>query len=269
MFRVSHRIVPLFTAVLLVASGSAVAERPADLILVAHRGIVTETLTENSLPSLEETIRRGYTHVEVDIRCTKDGQAVCLHDSSLKRTTGIDARIHEVTLTELRKLVDADTVPSLEEFCARAAGRIDLMPDIKDCPPDLVEALAASIRDAMSRHGLLKNALFIGRHDYVKPEVGEGRVSTRGTVDFVHKQSADDPAFSKKHFVFGHAVDFNAENVRAFREMGLPVVVSINLFHYTSGDPVQQGLDDVQKMMVLRVDGLQIDAEYDAGLARE
>ena len=42
-------------------------------ILVAHRGVVDETFTENGLPSLEEAIRRGYTHVEVDIRSTKDG----------------------------------------------------------------------------------------------------------------------------------------------------------------------------------------------------
>ena len=121
-------------------AGLGVAQAPDGLILVAHRGVVTDTATENSLESLEGAIQRGYTHVEVDIRLTKDGHAVCLHDSSLRRTTGVDKRIHQVTLRELRALVPVNTVPTLETYCDHAAGRIDLMPDIKDYPPPHTEA---------------------------------------------------------------------------------------------------------------------------------
>jgi len=137
---------------------SATAERPEGLLLIAHRGIVTDTITENSLAALEECIRRGYTHIEVDIRVTKDGHAVCLHDSSLTRTTGIDKRIHEVTLRELRELVDVNTVPSLRTFCEYAAGRIELMPDIKDCPPDLAEQFGNTIATDLRDYGLLERA---------------------------------------------------------------------------------------------------------------
>lgn len=121
-------------------AGLGAAEAPEGLILIAHRGVVTGTVTENSLESLEGAIQRGYTHVEVDIRLTKDGHAVCLHDSNLRRTTGVDKRIHEVTLRELRALVPVNVVPSFETYCDHAAGRIDLMPHIKDYPPPHTEA---------------------------------------------------------------------------------------------------------------------------------
>jgi glycerophosphoryl diester phosphodiesterase len=267
--RVNAAMITLSAAIFSVAMLHSVAVCAGPLLLVAHRGVVTESITENSLAALEEAIRRGYTHIEVDIRCTRDGRPVCLHDAGLKRTTGVDARIHEVTLEELRELVDSDTVPSLEEFCTRAAGRIELMPDIKDCPPDLREAFGESIRRVLTAHGLMERALFIGRKDYVNPGPGEGRVSTFAPIDEMRRRAAADPEFAKKHVVFGHAVDFNTENVKGYQALGLQVIVSINTFHYTRGDPVQQGLDDVQRMLALGVDGLQIDSVYDASLVDE
>jgi hypothetical protein len=254
---------PLLLASLSVA---AAAQLPEGYILVAHRGVVDDAHPENSLASLEETIRRGYTHVEVDIRITKDGHAVVLHDRTLKRTTGINKDIYRITLAELRELVPEERVPSFETFCARCEGRIDLMPDIKDFPPDLRDALGDSIERSMRKHGLVKNALFIGRKDFKDRFWGEGRVSWRKPIDEIEfdGDAAKNPG--KYYFVFGHAVDFNAENVPVYQKLGLQIVVSINLFHYTKGDPVAQGLADVEKMRELGVDGLQIDSEYDKGL---
>lgn len=247
---------------------SASAERPDGLLLIAHRGVVTDTISENSLAALEECIRRGYTHMEVDIRATKDGHAVCLHDSSLKRTTGIDKRIHEVTLSELRELVDEGTVPSLRTFCKQAAGRIELMPDVKDCPPDLAENFGKSIAAALNESNLMENALFIGRHEYVSREAGKRRTSTREPAARLKVMAATNPDLADECFIFGHAKDFNLENVREYQSLGLLVVVSINLFHYPQGDAVRQGLDDVQRMLDLGVDGLQIDSDYDVGLVK-
>ncbi len=293
-------------------AGLGMAEAPEGLILIAHRGVVTDTVTENSLESLEGAIRRGYTHVEVDIRLTKDGHAVCLHDSSLRRTTGVDKRIHEVTLRELRALVPVNTVPSFETYCDTAAGRIDLMPDIKDYPPSLREAFIAGLDTTLTKYGLMNNALFIGRKEIGAAFMGRARVSTSQSPEqLAQRDSADPPAPSlrggkadaaistptsdinpaspslrggrrptrqsqshsntispaRDYFVFAHAKDFTQQSVRAYQALGLQVIVSINTFHYTTGDPLQQGLDDVKKMLDYGVDGLQIDAVYDASVA--
>ncbi|HEY2828329.1 MAG TPA: glycerophosphodiester phosphodiesterase family protein, partial [Pirellulales bacterium] len=46
--------------------------------------------------------QEGADAVEGDFRLTRDGQIVCVHDASLKRTTGIDRRVNECSLAELR-----------------------------------------------------------------------------------------------------------------------------------------------------------------------
>ena len=260
------RVSPLITVALVGAVSAPAAELPEDFLLVAHRGVVDDSRAENSLPALEETIRRGYTHVEVDLRVTKDGHAVVLHDRNLKRTTGIDKDIYQTTLAELRALVSENRVPSFETFCERAAGRIELMPDVKDFPPALSDAFADSLERSMQKHGLIENALFIGRKDIAKRFWGRARMSWRKPIQEAHFTGEAAAAPGTYYFVFGHAADFDAESVQRYQALGLQIVVSINLFHYRNGDQVAQGLTDVDAMLKLGVDGLQIDSVYDRNL---
>ena len=137
-------------------------------MLIAHRGVVSDTLTENSIASLEETIRRGYTHIEVDLRMTQDGEIVSLHDHSLKRTTGVSGYIDRVTLAELHEKVSPEIVPSLELFCQTIGGRIELMPDVKRIPRGRGKELAGALEALLSHYGLLAisrfmNLLRVGR----------------------------------------------------------------------------------------------------------
>lgn len=242
----------------------AESRRPIRLLkIIAHRGVVAGTLTENSLPSLEETIRRGYTHIEVDVRCTKDGQPVCLHDMSLLRTAHVRKNVHDLTLPELRALVPEEVVPTFEAFCARCEGRINLMPDVKDCPAEMRDIFAVNIENTLVRHNLLKEALFIGDTAIIRHFTGKTRRSF-GVPDPGPLQVQNEQArLSDQYFVFGHAKDFNEANVTAFHKLGLEVIVSINTFHYMKGDPIQRGKDDIEKMRDLGVDGLQIDSVYD------
>lgn len=248
---------------LALVAGLSIVLGTNDLIVVAHRGVVNDTLTENSLPSLEETIRRGYTHTEVDVQCTKDGQAVCLHDSNLRRAAGVRRHVGEVTLAELRELTSEETVPSFAMFCKRCAGRIGLMPDVKACPPELKDAFGASIESSLNEYGLMKGALFIGRAEIVKRF--EGKAKLAWSVPFVIAKKSERARANpgESYFLFRHAGDLNEEEVEGFHSLGVKVIVSINTFHYRKGDRIQQGLDDVRKMLALGVDGLQIDSVYD------
>lgn len=227
-------------------------------LLIAHRGVVTETIPENSLASLEETIHRGYTHIEVDLRCTRDGRAVCLHDDSLRRTAGSPRAASELTLDELRALAPVEKVPDFETFCARSAGRIALMPDVKDCPAELEAAFAADIERSLAAHGLLDTALFIGRGS-VPERFKKGGGFLRAVSP---EATADTPPAGR--FAFGHAKDFDGPSVRALQARGLKVVVSINTFHYLgAGDWRETGDEDVKRMLEYGVDGLQIDSVYE------
>ena len=234
-----------------------------DLILIAHRGVVSENIPENSLASLEETIRRGYSHVEVDLRCTRDGHAVCAHDDSLRAAAGLSANVSELTLAELRALVPQNIVPDFATFCAYSEGRIGLMVDIKAGPDDQKEAYARSIEAPLRKHGLMEDAYFIGRRAVTEHfSAPGGRLSWRASLEEARNSDRQKPG--ERYFIFGHAADFDEAAVKGFQDMGLKVIVSINIHHYLRiGDWQLNGNQDVKRMMAYSVDGLQIDCVYE------
>ena len=69
-------------------------------MIAAHRGIHTN-FPENSIPAIQECIKKGIDIVEIDIRETKDKVPVLMHDHTLTRTTYNHIELNEITLNEL------------------------------------------------------------------------------------------------------------------------------------------------------------------------
>lgn len=80
--------------------------------VIGHRGAAAYA-PENTLASFREAHRRGATWVEIDVKLTRDGVPIVMHDASLKRTMGIDRLVAEMPRAEL----PAD-VPTFEEAIA-------------------------------------------------------------------------------------------------------------------------------------------------------
>jgi glycerophosphoryl diester phosphodiesterase len=262
-------------SVMVLAAGcGGFREKPEKFLLIAHRGgVVDDSLSENSIKGLEEAIRRGYTHVEVDARVTRDGQVVCYHDENLARETGVNRNISELTLVELQEIKlsrSMESIPTFAEFCRRCAGRIDLMVDIKSISDKHLEVCAVNIEQALTEHGLLKNALFIVNRvpSRAQEEIADwflGKAKTAWRYDLVKTRilAQARPQPGQWHFVFNSPQDFTPEMIDGFHRLGLQVIASVNLLHYRTGDPQQQGLADIEKMLAWGVDGLQIDSCYD------
>lgn len=68
----------------------------------AHRG-ASRVAPENTLASFSKAMKMGADFVEVDVRTTADGEQICLHDASLKRTTGLDATVNSVSFKDIKK----------------------------------------------------------------------------------------------------------------------------------------------------------------------
>lgn len=67
--------------------------------------------------SLLKAFELGADGVETDVRFTADGVPVLIHDESLDRLCGVDAKLRDLTLRELKKLrVEGEEIPTLEEF---------------------------------------------------------------------------------------------------------------------------------------------------------
>jgi glycerophosphoryl diester phosphodiesterase len=88
------------------AADNNVLDKPpmADTIeIIAHRGASWDA-PENTLAAVALAWEQGADAVEVDFRLTRDGQIVAIHDDSTLRQTGVDLRVSEHTLEELRQL---------------------------------------------------------------------------------------------------------------------------------------------------------------------
>ncbi len=101
---------------------------------IAHRGLFDNGngVPENSLPAFERATEMGFG-IETDVQMTADGVLVVFHDDTLKRMTGAEGKICDITFEQLRKLRLLDTdcvVPTFEEFLQSAKGA-NLVVEIK------------------------------------------------------------------------------------------------------------------------------------------
>jgi glycerophosphoryl diester phosphodiesterase len=117
------------------------ADRP-----VAHRGLHSPGIPENSLAACREAIRHGYT-VELDVRRTRDNVLVVFHDENLLRMTGQDRLVEECSSADLHSASLSGTgerIPLLAEFLETAGGTAGLLIEVKPHgKPGLTEELLA------------------------------------------------------------------------------------------------------------------------------
>jgi glycerophosphoryl diester phosphodiesterase len=73
-------------------------------LILAHRGLVTE-YQENTLPAIQSAIdNQCCDGTEFDVFLTKDNKVVLFHDENLKRLTGIDRSIYDMTWNDLKTI---------------------------------------------------------------------------------------------------------------------------------------------------------------------
>ena len=72
-------------------------------MIMAHRGFSAEA-PENTLPAFQKCIDEGFSAAELDVQMLADGTIIVMHDDNLKRTTGVDKNVWEVTYDEIKNL---------------------------------------------------------------------------------------------------------------------------------------------------------------------
>ncbi|NKI45461.1 glycerophosphodiester phosphodiesterase [Streptomyces physcomitrii] len=112
---------------------------------VAHRG-VPYLARENTLDSLRLALELGADAVEFDVRLTRDGLPVVLHDASLKRLWGHERALRSLTAKEVAELTGGG-VPSLTEALA-ATGGARVMVDVPGATAADVRRIVAAVQEA-------------------------------------------------------------------------------------------------------------------------
>lgn len=123
---------------------------------IAHRGLhgIMDDTPENSLAAFREAVALGYA-IENDIHLTADGEVVVFHDDTLKRMCGVDGKVEEKTLAELKKLRLADTdeqIPTLKECLDVVKGRVPLLVEYKSLSLANTKALCTAADKILSQY---------------------------------------------------------------------------------------------------------------------
>jgi glycerophosphoryl diester phosphodiesterase len=146
-------LLPLWFSALLLAADPACAVKA----IIAHRGSSADR-PENTLAAYRRAIEAGASAIEVDLRLTRDGHLVSLHDAKVDRTTGAQGPVDTFTLAQLSAL-DAgawlheryrgERIPTFPQILALTRGRSDVLLDLKGEG----EPYLNRIRDDIRRHG--------------------------------------------------------------------------------------------------------------------
>lgn len=240
------------------------AAAAGDVFLIAHRGgIVDDTHPENSPSSVESAIERRFWMLEVDIRRTKDGEAVVQHDGNFGRFYGVPRAVDQMTWSEiqaLRATPGGSRPMTFDELCARCAGRVRLMLDIKgdDYPDAFYEHIIASL----TKHRLLETtwSLSGGRVPVLTKGTVARAVNRRALAEAV---AAGEPVAKTTYlFELGSVLDEPA--VQLCRQHQVTPVAALNTFRYEQAkvDHWQGAEADARRLLAIGVRHFQIDSIY-------
>ena len=101
------------------------------VLVVSHRGD-WRNAPENSLQAFQNCIDMGVDMVELDLKKTKDGELILMHDNTLNRTTNGTGKPEDFTLAELKELrlkngagcLTRHKIPTLRETMLLCKGKI-------------------------------------------------------------------------------------------------------------------------------------------------
>lgn len=111
----------------------------SEYVMVAAHRAAHKIHPENSLPAIQHAIDLGVDIIELDVKVSKDGVPVLMHDGTINRTTNGEGDPEEYTLKELKafRLMNNDgshsdlTIPTFEEALALTKGKAMIDIDIK------------------------------------------------------------------------------------------------------------------------------------------
>lgn len=111
----------------------------SSVIVVAHRGD-WRNFPENSLEAIDNAVKMGVDIVELDVKRTKDGELILMHDRTLDRTTtgkGLISDTNWDTISKLKlrngcNIRTIHNIPTLKEALLHAKGKIMINLDQAD-----------------------------------------------------------------------------------------------------------------------------------------
>lgn len=235
--------------------------------IIAHRGgVVGDEHAENSPASVAAAIERGYWMIEVDIRESADGKLVVQHDADFTKFYNDPRLLAEMSwpeIAELRAEPGGSRPMQFHELTALVKGRLRLMLDTK--PTVQTDAYFEAVAQTLRDYDLLETAYVIETQqpsEWIQAGARVGRPLT--DLETAAERGED---IAKGYFLFEHGRDLTSDKVKRGRALNVPVVPSINIYHYADlEDHMEAAQADTHRMLELGVEEFQIDSPYDVWL---
>lgn len=149
-------------------------------LILGHRG-ASALAPENTLAAFSRAISDGADGIEFDVRLSRDGVAVVIHDASLKRTGLIDRPVSELTAAELcevdvgswfapstgisKESFSGEKLPLLSQVFELFSGNSGLLYVEMKCKPEEGAALAAEVV-ALTRKAEMADRVVVESFDH-------------------------------------------------------------------------------------------------------
>ena len=110
-----------------------------NVTIIAHRGS-SKAAPENTIAAVRKAIEDRADWIEIDVQETADGEVVVFHDRDFRRLAGINLKIWEATITDLRDIdvgswfapeFKDERVPTLSEVLQECKGNIRVKIELK------------------------------------------------------------------------------------------------------------------------------------------
>jgi glycerophosphoryl diester phosphodiesterase len=209
---------------------------------IAHRGLhdAARGVIENTTSAFDAAIAGNYG-IETDVQVSRDGEAMVHHDDVLGRLTDGSGPLAALTAAELARVpyhATTDRMMTLAELCARIAGRVTLVVEIKT-HFERDERLVARTAEVLKSYAGPVAAMSFEPHlvaclRHLAPDLARGIVSER---HFTHAEWAGLSAWqrtsmahllhapsTRPDFVAYRADDLPAPATRLMRWFGAPVL---------------------------------------------
>lgn len=164
-------------------------------VVVGHRGSLTAP--ENTLKAIDGAIEADADYAEIDVLLSKDGVPMVIHDDNLRRLTGENVNVYDLTAKELKKLTinqndKTGKISTLDEVIDHSRGKIDLLIELKLHGHEKRDLVAAVINVIEDNH-FQKNCEIMSleyslvehlKTDYPEYHVGYCVYSNLGNAEF-------------------------------------------------------------------------------------
>ncbi|WP_435111350.1 glycerophosphodiester phosphodiesterase [Nocardiopsis synnemataformans] len=205
-------------------------------VVIAHRG-ASAIAPENTLAALSMAITLGAPLVEVDVQLGVDGTLICVHDTTLARTHGVDLPVADMTVADAATLMVQPHLFGHPAWGPQPTPTLDrVFAEFGRAPVTwLVEAKAPSGTDAAEwarigeaivacarRWGVASRTIVSGFHR----EPGYAAIRNGIPACFNATRGADDPyVLSQEGFsYYGMRLDADEDNIAAAHAVGLKVL---------------------------------------------